>query len=53
MLDKWIQYYGFVPVAIPDTVHVDRIFKRSRVEASKFGKVDTYCFVKYIQDKIF
>lgn len=50
MLDKWIQYYGFVPVVIPDTVHVDRIFKRSRVEASKFGKVDAYCFVKYVQE---
>jgi hypothetical protein len=49
-LDKWIQYYGFVSVEIPDTVHVNRIFKRSRVEASKFGKVDAYSFVNYISE---
>ena len=49
-LDKWIQYYGFVPVAISNTVQVDRIFKRSRVEATRFGKVDTYGFVKYVRE---
>ena len=50
ILDRWVQFYGFVPVEIPETVHVNRIFKRSRVEASKFGKVDTYCFVNYMEE---
>lgn len=45
-LDQWMQYFGFSAVTIENNLQVEKIYKRSKFETSKFGTVDTYCFVK-------
>lgn len=45
-LDQWMQYYGFAAVSIENNLQVERSYKRNKFETSKFGTVDTYCFVK-------
>lgn len=50
MLDQWLKYYGYEPITVHADSGVDKVYKRSRVEASKFGKVDAYACVKYLQE---
>ncbi len=46
-LAQWMAYYGFSGISVHAEAGVDRIFKRSRFEAAKFGTVDVYCCAKY------
>lgn len=48
LLPQWMQYYGFEPVTVDVDFETDGIYKRSKVEISKFGNVDTYCVIKYV-----
>lgn len=43
-------YYGFSAVSVHAEAGVDRVFKRSRFEAAKFGTVDVYCCAKYFEN---
>jgi hypothetical protein len=47
LLSQWLKYYGFDEIKIHDQAGTDKVFRRSRVEASKFGKVDCYICAKY------
>ena len=50
-LDQWMEYYGFENVPLQEGLEVDRMYRRSRVEATKFGKVDCYSFIKHVPDE--
>ncbi|NOS84344.1 MAG: hypothetical protein HOP31_04300 [Ignavibacteria bacterium] len=50
MLDGWLKYYGFEAINVNAEAGADRVFKRSRVEVTKFGKVDCYICVKYMPE---
>ncbi len=50
LLEQWLKYYGFEPVTVHAAAGTDKVFKRSRTQASKFGIVDTYCCVKYMHE---
>jgi len=50
MLDGWLKYYGFEAINVNADAGCDRVFKRSRVEATKFGKVDCYVCAKYMPE---
>jgi hypothetical protein len=50
LLEQWLKYHGFEPVTIDPNAGFDKVFKRSRIKASKFGKVDTYCSVRYMPE---
>ncbi len=47
-LDGWMAYYGFTPLAIPVDSGLERFYKMTRMEASKFGKNDRYVGVKFM-----
>jgi hypothetical protein len=49
LLSQWMAYYGFAAVTVHAESGIDRVFKRSRFEASKFGTVDVYCCAKYFE----
>lgn len=51
-LDSWMTYWAFEKRDLPEGLDVDRMFYRGRVEGTKFGKVDTYAFVKKVPDNI-
>ncbi|MCI0448955.1 MAG: hypothetical protein L0Y79_04100 [Chlorobi bacterium] len=48
LLDQWLKYYGFEELTVNPEAGADKVYKRSRVEAAKFGKVDFYIAVKHI-----
>ncbi|HJY64224.1 MAG TPA: hypothetical protein VJ455_08710 [Ignavibacteria bacterium] len=48
LFTQWLQYYGFEPLNVHSESGADKVFRRSRVEATKFGKVDFYICSKYI-----
>ena len=50
LLEQWLKYYGFEPVNVHADAGADKVFKRSRAQASKFGMVDTYCCIKYMHE---
>ena len=50
MLDGWLKHYGFEAITVNAEAGADRVFKRSRVEVTKFGKVDCYVCVKYMPE---
>ncbi len=50
MLAGWLKFYGFEQVTVNADAGTDRVFKRSRVEVTKFGKVDCYICVKYMPE---
>lgn len=50
MLDGWLKYYGFESLNVNAEAGTDMVYKRSRVEATKFGKVDCYICVKYMPE---
>lgn len=50
MLDGWLKYYGFEAITVNAEAGTDRVYKRSRVEVTKFGKVDCYICVKYMPE---
>lgn len=45
-LTLWMKHYSFSEITVHKEAGADKVFVRSRFEASKFGKVDTYCCVK-------
>jgi hypothetical protein len=49
MLSQWMAYFGFSPITVHKDAEIDLVFKRSGFEASKFGKADYYCCVKYLE----
>jgi len=46
LLDQWMCHYGFEQIKVHESAGLERVFKRGRVEAARFGKVDIYCCVK-------
>lgn len=50
LLAQWMAYYGFSGISVHAEAGVDRVFKRSRFEVSKFGTVDLYCCAKYFEN---
>ena len=36
MLDSWLKYYGFEAITVIAEAGADRVFKRSRVEVTKW-----------------
>jgi hypothetical protein len=50
LLDQWMTYYGFEPVKVHESAGLERVYRRSRTEATRFGKVDIYCCVKSIPE---
>ena len=50
MLEGWLKYYGFEPLNVHADSGTDKVYKRSRVEASKFGKADYYVCAKYMPE---
>ena len=50
LLKQWMGYFGFTPLGVETNWLFDVSYKRDRVEASKFSKVSTYCFVKYANE---
>ena len=51
-LDGWAAYYGFNKEIIEQGLEVDRMYKRSVNKVSKFGRVDTFGYVKFVPDDI-
>jgi hypothetical protein len=51
-LEQWMRYFGFSNLGVESNWLFDTAFKRDRVEATKFSKVNSFCFVKY-QDEHF
>jgi len=49
-LEQWMSYFGFSSMGVEPNWLFDKSYKRDKVEASKFGKVNTYCFVKYAKE---
>ena len=50
LLSQWMQYYGFQEITVHAESGADKVYKRSRFEATKFGKVDCYACVKYMPE---
>jgi hypothetical protein len=50
MLEGWLKYYGFEKLNVHANSGADLVYKRSRVEVTKFGKVDCYVCVKYMPE---
>lgn len=49
-LKQWMAYYGFEEIKVHAEAGTDLVFKKSEVKASKFGKVDEYCCIKYFKE---
>ncbi len=49
LLSQWMTYFGFDSVTVHADAGIDRVFKRSRFEATKFGNVDVYCCVEFFE----
>ena len=50
LLPQWLKHYGLEKADAPNNYEVEGVYKRSRVEVSKLGNVDTYCVVKYVKE---
>jgi hypothetical protein len=50
LLEEWMKHYGFEKLNVHAESGADIVFKRSRVELSKFGKVDCYVCVRYMPE---
>jgi hypothetical protein len=48
LLDQWLKYYGFTELNVNEAAGADKVYLRSRVEPTKFGKLDFYICSKYI-----
>jgi hypothetical protein len=48
LLDRWLKYYGFEQLNVHTDAGADKVYRRSRLEAVKFGKVDFYVCTKFI-----
>lgn len=48
LLAQWLKYYGFNEITVNEAAGTDKVYKRSRIEATKFGNVDFYVCIKYI-----
>ncbi len=47
LIEQWMTYFGFTNLNIESNWLFDKCFRRDRVEASKFGKVNCFVFAKY------
>ena len=47
LLEHWMVHFGFSSLGVKPNWLFDSGFRKDRVEASKFSKVNTYCFAKY------
>ena len=45
--EQWMNHFGFSPLGVESNWLFDKAYKRDRAEASKFGKVNAFCFLKY------
>jgi hypothetical protein len=52
LLEQWMPYFGFSNLGTESNWLFDKCYQRNRVEATKFSKVNCYCFAKY-QDEHF
>lgn len=50
MLGRWMVYFGMSSLDVEPNWLFDVCYKRDALQASKFGKVNTYCFVKYANE---
>ena len=50
LLGQWMGYFGLAPVSIEKNWLFDVSYARDKVDASKFGKVNTFCFIKYADE---
>jgi len=50
MLGQWMVYFGMSSLDVEPNWLFDVCYKRDALQASKFGKVNTYCFVKYANE---
>lgn len=50
LLTQWMQFYGFQEITVHESSRADKVYKRSRVEVTKFGKVDCYVCVKFMPE---
>lgn len=48
LLEQWLKYYSFNEIKVNEAAGTDKVYLRSRVEATKFGNVDFYVCAKYI-----
>jgi hypothetical protein len=46
-LDGWMAYYKFKSLTFHSELGIDRVFKKSGFQSTKFGKVDTFVIVKF------
>ncbi|MDD5362645.1 MAG: hypothetical protein PHN88_10970 [Ignavibacteria bacterium] len=46
-LDGWMRYYNMEPMGVEPNWLFDRAYKRTRIEAAKFGQANTFAFAKY------
>ncbi|MCB0721107.1 MAG: hypothetical protein KDC42_02280 [Ignavibacteriae bacterium] len=51
-LDGWMKYWSFEKQTLQQGLEVDAMFYRGRIEGTKFGKVDSYAFIKHVPDNI-
>lgn len=47
MLENWMKYFGMEPLGTEPNWLFDKAYRRSRLEAAKFGQSNTYAFAKY------
>jgi hypothetical protein len=50
LLGQWLKYYGFSEIKVNEAAGADKVYLRSRVEATKFGNVSFYICVKHIEN---
>jgi hypothetical protein len=48
LLHQWLRYYGFEQLNVHSGAGAERVYRRSRLEATKFGKVDFYICSSFI-----
>lgn len=50
LLEQWLRHYGYEKINVHQDAGADMVFKRSRIEVSKFGNVDAYVCTKYMKE---
>lgn len=50
LLEQWLKYYAFQQLNVHADSGADKVYTRSRVEATKLGKVDCYICAKYMPE---
>lgn len=50
-LDGWMSYYKFNSLTFNSDLGIERVFKKSGFQSTKFGKVDTFAIIKYFENQ--